>query len=146
MNSARRLQRDLKELENAKEPLVGVAAKPLPSDMYTWHGNIRGPSDSKWKEGVFHFIMTIPQNYPSSPPDITLCSPIPHPNVFGNKICLDMLGSTSKIYEGWVPAYTIEAVLIQLQSFLFEKLPEDIEKTKGILIGNAVKTANEHIC
>jgi ubiquitin-protein ligase len=30
------------------------------------------------------------------------------------------------IYEGWVSAYTIEAVLIQLQSFLFEALPDDI--------------------
>jgi hypothetical protein len=45
-----------------------------------------------------------------------------------------------------VPAYTIEAVLIQLQSFLFEDLPEDIEKVKGILIGYAVKQANDHIC
>jgi len=51
----RRLQRDYKELIEAKEPLVGVSAKPLPDDMYTWHGNLRGPEDTPWKSGVFHF-------------------------------------------------------------------------------------------
>jgi len=45
-----------------------------------------------------------------------------------------------------VPAYTIEAVLIQLQSFLFEDLPEDIEKLKSILIGESIKKANDFIC
>jgi len=29
---------------------------------------------------------------------------------------------------------------------LFETLPEDIELTKGILIGNAVKSANDFKC
>ena len=45
-----------------------------------------------------------------------------------------------------MPAYTIEAVLIQLQSFLFEKLPEEIEKKKGIMIGYAIKNANDYTC
>ena len=34
----------------------------------------------------------------------------------------------------WIPAYTVEAILIQLQSFLFEKMPEDIHILKGITI------------
>ena len=125
-NSARRLQRDYKELTDAREPLVGVAAQPLPNDLYTWHGNLRGPAGTAWATGVFHFEMTIPSDYPCSPPDIQLYTPIPHPNVFGRRLCLDMLEVGSKaIYEGWVSAYTIEAVLIQLQSFLFEALPAE---------------------
>ena len=59
-NSARRLQRDYKELMESTEPLVGVSAKPLKDDMYTWHGNLRGPAGTKWNEGVFHFKMVIP--------------------------------------------------------------------------------------
>lgn len=115
MNSARRLQRDYKELTEAKEPLVGVSARPLENDMYTWHGNLRGPKDTKWATAVFHFEMIIPRDYPCSPPNIRLYTSIPHPNVFGNKICLDMLETKSNaIYEGWVSAYTIEAILIQL--------------------------------
>ena len=138
-NSARRLQRDLKELQDQKIPLVGVSAAPLADSMYTWHGNLRGPPGTKWENGVFHFSMQIPQDYPCSPPTITLFTPIPHPNVFGRTICLDMLGTSKIIYMGWVPAYTIEAVLIQLQSFLFEELPEDIEKLKSILISYSIK-------
>ena len=67
--------------------------------------------------------ITFPKNYPVSAPSISLCTPIPHPNVFGRTICLDMLQPKKKDsgwYDGWTSAYTIEAVLIQLQSFLFE--------------------------
>lgn len=147
-NSARRLQRDLKELLESTTPMVGVIAKPLPNDMYTWHGNLKGPAGTKWENGVFHFEMTIPQDYPCSPPGITLYSTIPHPNVFGTKLCLDMLDNTKHtLYDnGWVAAYTIEAVLIQLQSFLFEELPGDIETKTGILIQTAVKNANDFKC
>ena len=56
-NSARRLQRDLKELEDQAVPLVGVSARPLSSSMFTWHGNLRGPEGTIFEGGVFHFEM-----------------------------------------------------------------------------------------
>jgi ubiquitin-protein ligase len=39
-NSARRIQRDLKELEENKHQLVGVSAAPLPNNIYEIHGNL----------------------------------------------------------------------------------------------------------
>jgi ubiquitin-protein ligase len=93
------------------QPLVGVSAKPLPNDMFTWHGNIKPHEGSMWKDVVIHFQMTIPRDYPVSPPDIHLYNTIPHPNIFGNTLCLDM---TTKGSGGWSVAYTIESVLIQL--------------------------------
>jgi len=46
-NSARRLQKDYKELiDENREPLVGISAAPLPNDMYTWHGNMKGAKGS----------------------------------------------------------------------------------------------------
>ena len=124
----------------AREPLVGVTAKPLPNDMYTWHGNLRGPSGTKWESGVFHFEMSIPHDYPCSPPSIKIFASIPHPNVFGNTLCLDMLDKNHKmIYQGWSSAYTIESILINLQSFLFEDMPEDIETQKKVKISEAIK-------
>ena len=106
---------------NAQEPLVGVSAMPLPNDMYTWHGNIKGPPGTSYQNAVFHFQMVIPKDYPCSPPSITLYTPFPHPNVFGSTLCLDMFNTKSKeIYQGWVSAYSIESILIQLQSFLYE--------------------------
>ena len=59
-NSTRRLQKDMKELLDAEVPLVGVSAKPLDSDMFKWHANIKGPDTSAFYGGVFHFEITFP--------------------------------------------------------------------------------------
>jgi ubiquitin-protein ligase len=32
---------------------------------------------------IFHCILKFPENYPTSPPRVFLCTPVPHPNVFG---------------------------------------------------------------
>jgi len=51
-----------------------------------------------------------PLEYPVKAPSITLLTDIPHPNVFGKKLCLDMLENEG--YGKWMPAYTVEAILI----------------------------------
>ena len=98
----------MKELEDQTIPIVGVSARPLSSSLFTWHGNLRGPEGSHYEGGVFHFEIVFPKNYPVSPPKITPFTHIPHPNVIGNNICLDMLDiKEKKIYQGWTSAYTI---------------------------------------
>ena len=59
-NSARRLQKDLKELEDSPIPLVGVSARPLSSSLFTWHGNLRGPEGTPFEGGVFHIELNFP--------------------------------------------------------------------------------------
>lgn len=147
-NSARRLQKDLKELEDTPIPLVGVSARPLSSNLFCWHGNLRGPEGTSFKGGVFHIEINFPQDYPVSPPTVKLFTPIPHPNVFdGNTICLDILDPKKKeIYQGWTSAYTVEAILIQLQSFLFEPLPSDVLGRSRVTCLEAVKQANDYKC
>lgn len=147
-NSARRLQKDLKELEDCQIPLYGVSARPLSSSLYIWHGNLRGPEGTSFEGGVFHIELTFPTDYPVSPPSIRLFTPIPHPNVLGGtSICLDILDKTKKeIYQGWTSAYTVEAILIQLQSFLFEDLPADKLKLVEVINKEHVKLANNYRC
>jgi len=61
---------------------------------------------------------------------VTLFNTIPHPNVFGNYICLDMIQPAIARTEeggGWSSAYSVQSVLTQLQSFLFE---ENLNKDK----------------
>jgi len=89
--------------------------------MYTWTGNLKGPAKTIYAGGVWHFEMNFPQDYPVSPPTIKLFTDLPHPNVFGRTVCLDMLqpGKHAEWYQGWTSAYTVESILVQLQSFLF---------------------------
>ena len=140
-NSARRLQKDLKELEDSQIPLVGVTARPLSNSLYIWHGNLRGPEGTPYEGGVFHIEITFPQDYPVSPPTIKLFTPLPHPNVLTEtSICLDILDVKQKqIYQGWTSAYTVETILIQLQSFLFEQLPTDLLIISKVTIMDAVR-------
>jgi len=94
--ATRRLLRDLKEIEANTIPTVGVTARPLPDNLFVWHANLRGPEETAYQGGVFHMIMTFPQDYPNSSPEINLCTAIPHPFVFGTKVCLDMLDANKK--------------------------------------------------
>jgi ubiquitin-protein ligase len=88
--------------------LVGVTAAPLDDSIFKWHANIRGPADTIYAGGVFHMQIDFPENYPVSPPSITLFTKVPHPNVFGSTLCLDMLQEgAKKWYEGWTSAYTV---------------------------------------
>lgn len=83
--------KDLEELNNEKIPTVGVTARPLETDLFTWHANIRGPGNTLYAGGIFHLELKFPQSYPNHPPTIRIYNKIPHPNVFGDYICLDML-------------------------------------------------------
>lgn len=96
-NSARRLQKDLKDLEDSTIPLVGVTARPLSSSLYTWHGNLRGPEGTGYEGGVFHIELVFPANYPVAPPTVRLFTPVHHPCVPNTyNIALDILDVTQK--------------------------------------------------
>lgn len=140
--SLRRLIKDLREIEENKIPTVGVAARPQHGNMYLWHANLRGPEGTPYEGGVFHLTMTFSTKYPDEPPIIRLSTPIPHPNVFGSELCLDMLEKNRKVlYQGWTSAYSVLSILIQLQSFLFET-PVDYKKHRKAYT-DAVRQANE---
>lgn len=136
----KRLMKDLKEIEENEIPMVGVTARPLDKDIFTWRGNLRGPEDTLYKGGVFHIEIKFPELYPTEPPTIRLMTPLTHPNVFGTSVCLDMLNANDRVlYQGWTSGYTVQSILLQLQSFLFE-IPSKNNEEK---IKEEVKAANE---
>ena len=65
-------------------------------------------------EGLFDLNITLPSNYPSSPPDIRFKTPCCHPNVnfSTGEICLDLLKGA------WTPAYGIVSTLEAVQQLL----------------------------
>ena len=137
----KRLMKDKKEIEENTIPTVGVTAAPLDNDNFTWRANLRGPEGTPYYGGVFHLEIKFTQLYPTEPPTITLMTPLSHPNVFGTTVCLDMLQNNENIlYQGWTSGYTLQSVLIQLQSFLFEVPPQ----SQWERIKQEVKTANEY--
>ena len=118
--SNNRLFRDLNEWRRKKSEFPCIEAIPLESDIGEWHCNI-APNDGALVGLIIHIIIKFPKDYPIQPPSIHLCNSIPHPNVNGNNICLDMLRSNSGHYSGWTSAYSVVSILMQLQSFLFEE-------------------------
>jgi ubiquitin-protein ligase len=83
-------------MEEETVPTVGVTARPLSSDMFTWHANIRGPEGTAYAGGIFHMEIKFTELYPLAPPTVTLFTAIQHPNIFGNTLCLDMFSTTQK--------------------------------------------------
>lgn len=127
----KRLLRDFWEVQN--NPLPTVSAKPEEGNIFVWHANII-PHTGPYAGAPFHLIMKFPTNYPSAPPKIELmCGNLSHPNVFNCGgvpfICLDMLqrsNSSGIAYSAWSSAYSVQSILIQLQSFLFgENIEQD---------------------
>src|SRR3990167_1144059 len=132
----RRLMHDLQEIK--LNPLPSITAEPLERDLFEWHTNMVGPEGNPYSGVVFHIIMQFPHTYPFNPPKLYFCSFLKHDHVFKTWICLDMLQEfewageeQDKPYTGWTTAYSVHSVLLQLQSFLFDKAnatAQDIKK------------------
>jgi len=145
MSSAiRRLQKDFLDYQANREEFTLISAEPLEENLFEWHINICAP-DGPYANLPLHFIMQFPKDYPSSPPDVKLCTIINHPNVFKNWgdsgawICLDLLKAytTKTKYEGWSSCYTVTSILLQLQSFLFsENVPQDYGGNSSLELSN----------
>jgi len=134
-----RLLSDWKEIEREPFPLIQVHVNE--EDFFEWHIILSPPAKvDKFTthplQGCkFHGIMRFSNAYPMVPPRISLSTYFPHPNVFGEYICLDMLqhdttrfhrqlardpNSCSTYTGGWSSAYTAFSILMQLQAFLFD--------------------------
>jgi len=115
--------RDLRDCD--RFPIPGIAAAPVAeSDLRYWHCNIQAPPDHPWAGRVFHISMQFGETYPEEPPIVKALTPIRHPNVFGQYICLDMLCAPGSRFQsedgitGWTSAYSVQSILLQLQAFL----------------------------
>jgi len=146
MSSAiKRLSKDYLQYKENENDFTLISAKPLENNLFEWHVNICAP-DGPYANLPLHFILKFPENYPAAPPDVRLCSRIDHPNVFGEWdgtdaawICLDMLKeyTVKTKYEGWSSVYTVQSILLQLQSFLFsENVPQDYGGSQNLELGN----------
>ena len=134
MISKKRLLKDYREIMKNKY----ISITPLENNIFEWHGNLF-PTEGRYKGIILHIIMKFPENYPSEPPVINLLTGIPHSNIIDhqgtqNYLCIDMLKNffwmeggedKSRPYSGWSSAYTVESIMLQLNSFLFDDFVEN---------------------
>jgi peroxin-4 len=74
----------------------------------------------KYTGGRWLLHLSLPPNYPLSPPTIHFSTPICHPNVHfkTGEICLDLLKTS------WSPAYTISSTLTAVHQLLTSAEPD----------------------
>jgi ubiquitin-conjugating enzyme E2 D/E len=99
---------------------MNCSAGPIEEDMFSWSGNIIGPTETPYEGGVFHLKIFFLPEYPFKPPKITFVTKIYHPNINGvGAICLDILK------DSWSPALNISKVLLSICSLLSDPNPDD---------------------
>ena len=118
---------------------------PLESNIFEWHGNLAPPAEHPYYSGcIFHFVFYFPEDYPKHPPSIELKTGFAHSNIIPNRwhegrqyayfLCMDVINnffwqpdSGQNEYRGWSSAYSVETLLLQLFSFLFEERVENYD-------------------
>ncbi|KAJ7695641.1 hypothetical protein B0H17DRAFT_1054966 [Mycena rosella] len=136
-----RLYKDLAELQDSPYPGVQI---------FTDDANVRKfclvltPPSGPWKNMSLHFDVTLPENWPVSPPSVaSSLDGIEHPNLFGSYICCDLLKPEELIYRGggytggYTPALTLRGLFLQFLTF-FSSSKVEQEYGGYIEIGDSV--------
>jgi len=112
---------------------------------YTNLDALTGPEDTPYANGCFEFDLTLPADYPASPPLVLLITTGGgqvrfNPNLYANgKVCLSLLGTWHG--PGWdKETSTILQVLVSIQSLIFVPDPyynePGFEALRGTVEGN----------
>ena len=113
--SYKRLSKELSNMSNpssSPDPDIYLRPSRCPTSslsesieaMYKWNALLRGPSSSPYEGGVFGLSISVPKNYPLTPPTLKFLTPIFHPNVHPKtgEVCLDILA------KAWSPAWSLQ--------------------------------------
>ncbi|KAI0062196.1 UBC-like protein [Artomyces pyxidatus] len=111
-NSAvKRIMQEAREL--AEDPSTEYSAAPLEDNIFEWHCTLRGPEDTEYAGGLYHFRILLPAEYPFRPPSIMVLTPNGRFEL-NTKICISF---TNYHEELWQPAWGVRTAIIGLQGF-----------------------------
>jgi len=100
----KRLRKEYSQLSELNDDDITIFPNN-PRNLKTWVARLRGPAGSPFEGGCFEVSITVPPQYPLSPPAMKFETKIFHPNVHyeTGEICLDILKSQ------WSPAWGLQA-------------------------------------
>jgi len=80
---------------------------------------LKGPPNTPFENGKFRLKVKIPSNYPNESPSIKMMTPIYHPNIKEQDICLDILDNN------WKPTYNLSKIFESVYYLLKNPNPKD---------------------
>jgi len=118
MTAVRRISKELNDLN--VRPVSGVTVIPKEDNVLFWDCSVKGPVDSPYKGGTFHFTIQFPDTFPFKPPNVTFTTKIYHPGINDEgHICLPMLR------DEWKPATSMNKVLQTIHDKIGKPSPDD---------------------
>ena len=90
------------------------------NDYYKWSVFIPGPEDSLYEGGFFKAILTFPEDFPQSPPEMKFVTEMFHPNIYKDgRVCIsilhnpgmDQFNEQERIDEKWRPSLGVEQII-----------------------------------
>lgn len=108
----------------SKDPIEYLSIEePNSTNIYKWNFVLTGPKDTPWEDELYSGVITFPQNYPFSPPEVKFTSKLFHPNVYKDgKVCISILHEGVDEYgyedssERWSPVQTIGTIFLSIIS------------------------------
>ncbi|KAH9857675.1 ubiquitin-conjugating enzyme [Lenzites betulinus] len=118
MTALRRIQKELKDITN--NPIEGLAVEPEEANLFEWKCVIKASPKSPYKDGIFRFTLTLPENFPFKAPSVTFTTKIYHPGINEEgHICVPVLR------DQWKPTISLSSVLSTIQDKLNNPSQDD---------------------
>ncbi|AFZ81741.1 ubiquitin-conjugating enzyme E2, putative [Theileria equi strain WA] len=116
-------------IELTKDPCSMFSVGLEDDDIFKWRVCFEGPPETPYEGGIFSVILTFPEDFPNSPPQMLFEQEMWHPNIYPDgKVCISILhppgtdryNEQEKPEERWRPIFGVESILISVISMLGE--------------------------
>jgi len=115
----KRLHKESADLLSAKSDYF-VIKQTHEDNNCEWNMTLNGPLGSPYENGKYKLHISIPKEYPFSPPIVYFQTEIFHPNISTKgEICIDILKNA------WSPVLNILSVISSISSLLVNPNPDD---------------------
>ena len=126
------LKKQFKDINQASDLGLSVGLVDE-NNFYKWSVVIFGPTDTLYEGGFFKAILTFPEDYPNSPPQMKFTTKMWHPNIYQDgKVCISILhppgtdkfNEQERAEERWRPSLGAEEILLSVISMLNDPNPD----------------------